>query len=159
MVFKKGDSSPKTEEWKRKIGDANRGRSTWSKGKHLSDEHRRNISISHKGLPSTMKGKHHSEETKQKIQKSVGFGTDHANWKGGKVLRERRSRAKRRCLGHEMLNEPFEGCEGHHIDRDHIVFIPKWLHQSIHHNINKPDTMRQINMCMIYWLMAKRSEK
>lgn len=60
-----------SEEWKRKISEAN-------KGKHLSEEHKRKLSEAHKGKPawnkgtyeSGMKGKHHSEETKRKMSEA-----------------------------------------------------------------------------------------
>ena len=60
-----------SEEWKRKISEAH-------KGKHLSGEHKRKISEAHKGKPtwnkgtyeSGMKGKHHSEETKRKMSEA-----------------------------------------------------------------------------------------
>lgn len=37
-----------TEEHKRKISEANKGQTPWSKGKHLSEEHRRKIGEKHK---------------------------------------------------------------------------------------------------------------
>lgn len=87
-----------SEEWKRKIGEGNKGkkRSTeakrkWSeahKGKHLSEEHKKKISISmkkslsstetrikmseaHKGEKHWLYGKHHTEETRKKLSKAL----------------------------------------------------------------------------------------
>lgn len=44
-----------------------------------------------------------------------------------------------------MLNEPFEGCEGHHMLEDVIIFIPKELHQSVWHNLKTGKNMDEIN--------------
>lgn len=54
-----GGNAP-SEETKRKIGNANRG-------KHCSMEHRKKISEAKKGLPSPRRGAKLSEETKQKM--------------------------------------------------------------------------------------------
>ena len=51
-----------TEEHKRKIGSANKGKTTWIKGKHHSEETRKKISASNIGMPNPM-----SEETRKKI--------------------------------------------------------------------------------------------
>ena len=83
-----------SEETKKKISIANKGRQTWTKGKTLSDIHKQNLSkslmgreswskgrkfskqyriklsISHRGQKSPMEGKHHSDETKLKLRKS-----------------------------------------------------------------------------------------
>lgn len=86
-----------SEEWKRKIGEGNKGkkRSTeakrkWSeahKGKHLSEEHKNKISISvkkslssietrikmsesRKGEKHWLYGKHHTEETRKKLSEA-----------------------------------------------------------------------------------------
>lgn len=93
-----------TEEHKRKIGEANKGR-------HRSEETRRKLSESHKGqkpwnigkhyseetlkkMSEVQKGKHLSEETKKKISEAnkgkVGsgkgkYGKDTSHWKGGKI--------------------------------------------------------------------------
>jgi hypothetical protein len=78
---------PFTEEHKRKISEAHKGKSLSEeirqkiseaqkrignkppsfKGKHLSEETRKKLSETHKGKPSPMEGKHHSEETKKKM--------------------------------------------------------------------------------------------
>lgn len=59
-----------SEEHKKKISEANKGRIPWNKGKHWSEETKRIISEKTKGRPSSMKCKHHSEETKRKIAES-----------------------------------------------------------------------------------------
>lgn len=52
-----------SEEWRRKIGDAGRGRSGSMLGKKLSEETKRKISEKHKGRPATwLKGKKLSDE-------------------------------------------------------------------------------------------------
>ena len=55
------------------------------------------------------------------------------------------SNARRRQLGFIPLNEPFEGCEGHHIDIERVIYIPKKLHRSIWHSISSGVGMDKIN--------------
>jgi group I intron endonuclease len=71
---------PMTEETKRKIGDANRGKVSWIKGKHHTDETKEKIRESNSGDGNHMKGKlgekhhffgsHHSEDTKGKMREA-----------------------------------------------------------------------------------------
>ena len=53
-----------TEEAKQKISIANKGQTPWNKGKHHSAETKRKMAIANKG-------KHHSNEAKQKISEYV----------------------------------------------------------------------------------------
>lgn len=55
------------------------------------------------------------------------------------------SRAKRRDFGFIPLNEWFDGCEGHHVDKQHVIHIPKELHTSVSHSIIHNKNMEQIN--------------
>jgi hypothetical protein len=32
-------------------------------------------------------------------------------------------------MGADMLNDPFRGCDAHHIDYTTIVFIPRYIHR------------------------------
>lgn len=57
----------------------------------------------------------------------------------------REQQDRRRELGSECLNSPFEGSDGHHIDKDHVVYIPKSAHQSIRHNVWTGENMEEIN--------------
>lgn len=64
-----------SEETKKKIGEAN-------KGKHPNEETKRKLSEAGKGHPGFWKNKHHSEETKRKISEThKGFNS--SQWKGG----------------------------------------------------------------------------
>ena len=57
-------------ETKRKISEAQKGKTTWNKGKHHSYETRKKISEAQKGEKHWFYGKHHSEETKKKISEN-----------------------------------------------------------------------------------------
>jgi hypothetical protein len=96
-----------SEETRRKIGEAHKGKSTWNKGKHLSEEWKKKlseiqkgeksywfgkarlektkekISATMKGRPAWNKGKYHSEETKVKISEA-NKNEKHWNWQNGK---------------------------------------------------------------------------
>ena len=53
--------------------------------------------------------------------------------------------AKRRDLAFLSLNSWFTGSDGHHLDADHVLFIPHMLHQSVSHNHRTGHGMEQIN--------------
>jgi hypothetical protein len=59
--------------------------------------------------------------------------------------------AKRRKLGFIELNSPFEGSEAHHIDRVHIINVPRKLHRSIWHNIFSGIGMKEVNGKVFRW--------
>jgi len=63
-----------------------------------------------------------------------------------------RIQAKRRELGSIILNAPFNGSEGHHIDKSHVIFIPESLHTSIPHNVWTGSGMAEINTEVYKWL-------
>ena len=151
-----------TQEHKEKQSIANKGQIPWIKGKHHTEEARAKISASAKGRPSWLKGKHIPEETKMKMRASQKKGSENHGWKGGMRLSWLRSNAKRRhgalSLGHESINEPFPGSEGHHMDREHVIFIPRELHRSVWHSLERPETMEQINTKVICWLLGVKIE-
>ena len=57
----------RSEETKKKIAVANKGKTPWIKGKHHNEETKRKMSES-------LKGKHHNDDHKQKIAESRKFG-------------------------------------------------------------------------------------
>lgn len=63
-----------------------------------------------------------------------------------------KSHAKRRVLGFAPINESFVGCEAHHVDHDHVLYIPSELHKSVSHNIWTGKNMEQINALAFQYL-------
>jgi hypothetical protein len=64
----------------------------------------------------------------------------------------RRNRAVRRGLGFIPLNDWFIGCDGHHIDNNHVVYVPKTLHHSVQHSVIHNQNMDDINILILKWL-------
>ena len=108
-----------------------KGKLPWNKAKTLTKEHKRKIGEARKGK----KGKQASR------------------WLGGKVLSWARSRAKRRSLGFNALNAPFEGSEGHHLTHNSVAYIPSFTHQSIAHNVWTAKNMQAVNALAIDFLL------
>jgi 5-methylcytosine-specific restriction endonuclease McrA len=87
---------PLSEEQKRNISMANKGRirskefkekvSRDKKGVPLSTEHKKNIGIANTGRVSPMKGKNHSEKTKELMREKQPKGKDSPHWKGEQAL-------------------------------------------------------------------------
>ncbi len=142
----KGENNPfygkhHTEESIKKSSDAH-------KNKHPSEETRRKISEYHIGKPSGMKGK---------------TGKNNPNWKGGtkialcrfrRTIKGRQAKQKHRNLGFIPLNEwesNNNGFEGHHLDKEHVLYIPKELHGSVRHNVHDGYNMNEINIKVIDW--------
>lgn len=84
------------------------------------------------------------------------------NWKIENPLRvlinNRKHKAKRRILGFVPLNQPFDGCNGHHIDRERVAYIPEVLHMSIRHNVWNGHNMAKINAVAFNFLFKQEVE-
>ena len=63
----------------------------------------------------------------------------------------RRSRLKQIVKNTTVLNKPFEGCAGHHMAENVVIFIPKRLHESISHNLKTGRGMDEINKKAQMW--------
>lgn len=57
------------------------------------------------------------------------------------------------------LNEQFENSEGHHISSTEIIYIPKELHQSVHHNFRTGEGMFEINCIAFDFLLNGEKQK
>jgi len=125
------------------------------KGRSFSPEHRAklkkpkslearaNMSASHKGVPLSI-------EHRAKLSA--------VRWKGGRLFSGRREQAKRRNLGFVFLNQPFVGCEGHHIDSEQIIFMPKALHRSVFHRQTDGRGMAKMNALAYNFLFKQEVE-
>ena len=58
---------------------------------------------------------------------------------------------RKRKLGFIPLNRSFKGSEAHHIDKEHILYIPKEIHQSTRHDVHTGKNMSLINNNAIDW--------
>lgn len=98
-------------------------------------------------------GKHRSEEMKLKMS-VVQSGENNSQWKGGKKLAIARKYAKRRKLfGFIPHNIPHENFHGHHLDFNHVIFIPKELHMSVPHSVVNNKNMNIINDVVCDWYL------
>jgi hypothetical protein len=99
-------------------------------------------------------------EVRMKISKGLSgivrpSGAMSKCWMGGQQISGRKSKAKRRALGFVPLNEPFEGSEAHHIDTEHVIYVPKELHMSIRHNVWTGENMERINVIACQYMIKE----
>ena len=80
------------------------------------------------------------------------------SWKGGRAMWIYRQNAKRRLLGFVFLNVSFPECEGHHIDNERVIYIPKELHRSVYHRQSDGWGMAQINAVAYNFLFRQEVE-
>ena len=79
-----------------------------------------------------------------------------AHPKRAKATRKRIKSRYQRDLGFIPLNSPFDGSEGHHIDKDYVVYIPKELHDSIPHCVATGKNMKEINKLALDYFEKRR---
>lgn len=61
---------------------------------------------------------------------------------------------RKRNLGFIPLNTHFEDAEAHHVDKDHVIYIPKTLHNNIYHNLSTGQGMAEINAKAFQYLFG-----
>src|SRR5659263_782454 len=161
-------SNPGVRQHTRRVG---RGVGEHMKlGSHMTDEQRARISAGMTGLKASPETRakmsatrtghafwgeeHHTTETRAKLSAAlmghpVSIKTrikmSAAQWRGGPRVSSRRGKAKRRVLGFIPLNSWFVGCEGHHINKSDVIYLPRKLHRSIWHNHWPRQGMAEIN--------------
>lgn len=81
-----------------------------------------------------------TSEAKERVTGSLS-----PNYRGGPRLSRSRSDAKRRGLGHVYLNNWLDGGEGHHVDNEQVIYMPKELHKSVFHRQTDGRGMAKIN--------------
>lgn len=73
----------------------------------------------------------------------------------GKIVKARIYARRKRDLGYNSHNNRFDGCEGHHLNKTDVLFIPEELHQSIRHKQSDPASMKLINDAAFEWLCTQ----
>lgn len=72
-----------------------------------------------------------------------------------KEISKKNSAKRNRELGFTPLNSWFIDSEGHHINKEHVIYIPKLLHKMYKHNHNKPETMKEVNWEAFRYLLSE----
>lgn len=87
------------------------------------------------------------KERKENPQKYREIDKKRMNAPKRKEMMKRIRNERYRNLGFKPLNKPIEGieCEAHHINKEDIIYIPKIIHQKIHHNLKTSKNMDVIN--------------
>ena len=86
------------------------------------------------------------------MAKHKEYAKDYRKTATGKTMLAKH-KATRRELGFILLNEPQKGFEGHHIDKQHVIFVPKQVHRSVFHKQNDKKSMEAINTVIYTWLL------
>lgn len=94
-----------------------------------------------------------------------GYSSEHSKkygrtLKGKEVQRKARakSRAKRRRFGFVPLNKYFKDSEGHHINLEEVIYIPKKMHRSVWHSILSGVNMEKINRLAFNYLHSEKEK-
>ena len=96
------------------------------------------------------RSKQYRKENPEKVKKSIRQWRL-ANPKKVSEIRKR-GESKHRQLDFNPWNKPFKRCEGHHLTKDDVIYLPKELHRSIYHNIWTGQNMDIINTLAIQFL-------
>ena len=75
----------------------------------------------------------------------------------GKIVEARKKSKRRRELGYISLNNRFEGCHGHHINKLYVINIPAQMHTDNRHRLTDIESMNIINELAINFLNEQRS--
>jgi len=62
---------------------------------------------------------------------------------------------RRRGMGFDPMNKPFDGADGHHIDLERVIYLPRKLHRSIYHNHLTGVGMAKINAVAFNFLFRQ----
>lgn len=131
-----------------KIKEGLKGKEPWNKGEKCP-------SLSGENNP--FHGKKHLEKTRKKMSVAKFgkyLGKNNSRWNGGRKIAQARSDAKRRELfGFNPINTPQENSEGHHLNLNDVLFIPKELHKSIAHSVTQNRHMDKINNLAEEWYL------
>lgn len=73
----------------------------------------------------------------------------------GKLIAAKKQAKRKRDMGYLPLNKPFAGSEGHHIDSERVIYIPKYIHRMFKHNHRVPESMLMINAAAFAYLEGK----
>ena len=141
-VAKRYAQSEKGKETRKRYKQSEKGKESTKrffnseKGKEIASKASKRFQQTEKGKEA-MKRKNQSKAGKEKVKR-------YRQSEKGKEA-HRRAKYKHRQLGFISKNIYFIGSEAHHIDKEHIIYLPKGIHQSIPHDVWTGKGMEEIN--------------
>lgn len=90
-------------------------------------------------------------------EKGKGMHARYKQTKKGKIINARICAKRKRNLGYYVINNKFPGSEGHHINKDNVLFIPEELHRLNRHRLSDPEPMKVINTLAFEWLVTQET--
>jgi len=128
-----------------KLGDDNWWESNQKNWNNICIEcHKKEIS----DYQRTQSGKNNHLKACRKYNKTL-------NGKISISKQNKKTSSKRRKLGSCFLNNPFNCSEGHHIDFENIIHIPKEWNHIIPHNVYTGYNMEIVNTYAYFFLMMQ----
>lgn len=88
--------------------------------------------------PEYQKG--HYQENREQICKQI---RQQQKTPEGKIVSKKAKAKRKRELGYIPINDPFSGSEGHHLNREVVMNVPKEIHQK-GHTVTSCDTMKKL---------------
>lgn len=122
--------------------------------KEWKKKHPRKMKETYKKYAASEKGKKRGEKFNEK---HPTYRQEYWRTPNGREAINR-SFSKWRGLGFIPLNEPFENCEGHHLNKGVGIYIPKQLHRSVHHNLWTGEGMETINKLALDYLYGENEK-
>ena len=97
---------------------------------------------------------HYRQSRKGKTAEARG-GARYAQSDKGKITDARVKAKRKRNLDYKPINNWFPKSQGHHIDKENVLFIPEELHRSISHSQDDSASMKLINTAAFEWLCTQ----
>lgn len=138
------------------------------KGKEVKKKSDITYQIRHKEKIQEKRRKYsklHSEEIRKRVnewQKNhpKQRNANHRRWAKNHLEKVRENHSQRRNMGFIPLNESIENieCDAHHIDENHILYIPKEIHKQSH-NLKDRESIAKVNGDFLIWLGKRKNVK
>lgn len=98
--------------------------------------------------------KYHS--TPEQKERDKEYQRAYRRTQKGKIARLGYFAKRQRALGNNIINPEFAGTSGfhgHHIDTEHVIYVPIALHTSVRHSLRNKESMNCINTKVYSWLL------
>jgi len=115
-----------------------KSRKDYDKNKERAKEWQRRYDIRHKEEISEKKCEYYKQCKKEIRSRQRKYRLGHPE-------SVKRCNARRKHFGFIPLNSFFTGAEGHHVNYNYVIYIPKKLHRSVWHSITSGKGMKKIN--------------